>query len=311
MAKLEYYADLEQKRASFSASADAAAHFKIDSAFQFQSWYQQMKGVIAADPLANFFRGAGEARFKLYNSAQRFWMQNNLRQLEAISQPLSYIQMIKNMVDSAKKQELFKKIFNYYGLSPEQTDFPILSILQHYGAPTPLMDWTYDLDVALFFAVDQAKHFECENDIQNYMSVYRIEKAAQVAFIKSNLQVVSGNVFPTITHLSDNWPGTVYYISDFEVKNQRQIKPLTTFYNLNILPQEGLFIFNPHETDPLERIAEQKDPAARMVCYNINKDLAEMVRLTINKGGINQAFIYPDLKTYAGTILKDYLRKLV
>ena len=307
MAKLEYYAMLEDKPASFSGHGDAVRYFRIDEAYQFKDWYEQIHQLIKANPLDNFFRGAGEARFKLYNSAQRFWMQNNLTQLEAISQPLSYIQMIQNMVDSAKEQDLFKRVFDYYGLTPDQTDFPILSILQHYGAPTPLMDWTYNLDVALFFAVEQTTHFEREND----MSVYRIVKTDQSTFIKSNLQVVSGNVFPSIIDLCTHWPGTVYYISDFEVKDQRQIKPLTTFYNLNILPQEGLFIFNPDEREPLEKLAAQKDPHSRIICYNINKDLAEMVKLTINKSGINQLFIYPELKSYAGTILKDYLRGLI
>jgi FRG domain-containing protein len=311
MAKLEYYSTLADKQASFSSEVNAVRYFKIDQASQFKQWYDEMKLLMTANRLGNFFRGIGEARFKLYNSAQRFWMQNNLMQLEAISKPILYIRMVQDMVDAAKKQDLFKKAFDYYGLTAEQTDFPILSILQHYGAPTPLMDWTYNLDVALFFAVEQAKHFERDDDIENYMSVYRIVKSDQSTFIKSNLQVVSGNVFPSITFLGTTWPDTVYYISDFEVKDQRQIKPLTTFYNLNILPQEGLFIFNPLETDPLEKIAVRKSPASMIICYNINKDLAEMVRLTINKNGINQSFIYPELKIYAGTILKKYLGGLV
>jgi FRG domain len=311
MAKLEYYPTLKDKRAFFRRNREADGHFQIDHADQFSTWYRAMKKLISADPLGNFFRGTGEARFKLYNSAQRFWMQNNLTELEAISQPLSYIQMVQNMVNEAKNQELFKRVFDYYGLTPEQTDFPILSILQHYGAPTPLMDWTYNLDVALYFAVEQSRHFEREGDIQNYMAVYRIVKADSSAFIKSNLQAVSGNVFPSITYLCNGWPGTIYYISDFEVKDQRRIKPLTTYYNLNILSQQGLFIFNPFEKDPLESIASSKRPKARIICYNINKDLAEMIKLTIDKSGINQAFIYPELKTYAGAILSRYLRGLV
>ena len=309
MAKLDYYESLPQKRKSFSGSRDVANFFQIDRAYQFKTWYEKTTRLIEANRLGNFFRGAGEARFKLYNSAQRFWMQNNLKELEALSQPLSYVDMIQNMVNKAKKEELFKQVFEYYGLKDKQTDFPILSILQHYGAPTPLMDWTYNLDVALFFAVDQARHFEREGDIGNYISVYRIVKEGS-DFIRSNLQVVSGNVFPSITELCKVRPGAVYYISDFEVKNQRQIKPLTTFYNLNILPQQGLFVFSPHHEAPLEDLARTKK-GSKIVCYNINKDLAEMVRLTINKNGINQSFIYPELRSYAGTILKDYLRGLV
>ena len=311
MAKLQYYTDLHQKALSFSQTPDVVQYFAIDHAYQFKDWYNEMTELIKHQPLGNFFRGAGEARYKLYNSAQRFWMQNNLTQLEAISQPLSYIQMIQNMVDNSKELPLFRRVFDYYGLEPQHTDFPILSILQHYGAPTPLMDWTYNLDVALYFAAEQSTHFEREGEIGNYLSVYRIVKGDGSTFIRSNLQLVSGNVFPSISFLTTHWPSNVYYISDFEVKDQRQIKPLTTYYNLNILPQEGLFVFSPHETDPLELLAATSDPSHKIICYNINKDLAEMIRLTTNKSGVNQSFIYPDLKTFAGSVLKEYLRSLV
>jgi len=89
MAKLQYYATLAEKAASFSQAPDAVQYFTIDHAYQFKNWYDEMTALIKHQPLGNFFRGSGEARYQLYNSAQRFWMQNNLTQLEAISQPLS------------------------------------------------------------------------------------------------------------------------------------------------------------------------------------------------------------------------------
>lgn len=36
-----------------------------------------------------------------------------------------------------------------------------------------------------------------------------------------------------------------------------------------------------------------------------------MIRLFTNNSGVNQSFIYPDLKTFAGNVLKEYLRGLV
>ncbi len=311
MGKLEYYASLEEKSASFSDTPEVAQYYVIDHAYQFRDWYSSMKDIAANDQFGRFFRGVGEARYKLYNSAQRFWITNNLMQLESLTVPLPYHSMIQNMVDEAKQQELFKRVFDYYGLTDDQTDFPILSILQHYGAPTPLMDWTYNIDVALFFAVEKARHFEKEQSIEGYVSIYQVVKDENSQFIRANLQIVSENVFPSITHLSANFPDNIYYISDFEVKDQRQIKPLTTYYNLNIMPQHGLFIFNPHEVSPLEKVAEEKYPAAKIICYNINKDLAELIRLTINKEKINDAFIYPELKKYAGSILSNYLKSLI
>jgi hypothetical protein len=272
-----------------------------------------MRGLAASATLGHFFRGAGEARFKLYNSSQRFWRQNNLTELEALSEPVPYIGMIQNMVNKAKESALFRRVFEYYQLSDVHADFPILSILQHYGAPTPLMDWTYDIDVALYFAVEEAKHWEKDKDIRNYMSVYRIPKSQPSEFIADNLQVVSGNMFPSITGFAEfaRRKEAICYISDFEVSDNSKIRPVTTIYNLNILPQKGLFIFNPSETHPLENVGDGKYKKSKIACYNINKDLAELIRLTINQNSINRDFIYPDLRMYAGGILKEYLRDLV
>ena len=308
MGKLEFYGSLAEKQLSFFGDLNIPPEFKIDDAWQFKGWYDQMKSVVGQNPLGNFFRGVREARYKLYNSSQRFWIQNNLTQLESLSQPLSYLQMIQNMVNQAKEQEIFSRVFDYYGLAPDQTDFPILSILQHYGAPTPLMDWTYDIDVALFFAIERVERSDESHDIRSYVSVYRVEKQSAAAFLRSNLQYVSGNVFPMISHLPK---GAMYYISDFEVKNERQTRPLTTYYNLNIMPQQGLFVFNPDEVDPLEKVAAAGQQGSGIICYNINKDLSELIRLTINKNGVNESLIYPELRRYAETILDGYLKGLV
>jgi hypothetical protein len=320
MAKLEFYTDLAQKEKSFN-TADQQ-FFQIDQAWEFIDWYNEMSAIIQADPFQNFFRGQNEARFKLYNSAQRYWTSNNLMQLESLKQPISYIEMLQNMVNNAKQNKLLQQVFKYYEIENHQMDMPLLSILQHYGAPTPLMDWTYDLDVALFFAIDKAKGNE-ESNIRDYVSIYRINKHEHSNFVLNNLNFISANIFPSVKNLS-NYLGNnrVVYISDFEIsadhdnKENRKIKPLTTYYNLNILAQKGIFIFNPHQSSPLEEIGldpNKPDPGAdtRIHCYNISKDLIELIKLKIGQNKIDEAFIYPDLKKYAGAILNDYLQWVV
>lgn len=321
MGKLHFFPDLEQKKNYFNQSD--ITHYKIDYAWEFINWYDQFKGLTGANPFDNFFRGVNEARYKLYNSSQRYWIQNNLTQLESLKQPLSYVEMIQNMVNNAKENKLFQQVFQYYEIQKEQMDIPILSILQHYAAPTPLMDWTYDIDIALFFAIQNLRRCEIENSIEDYISIYHIHKAEHNAFVMNNLNYISANVFPNITNLS-NYLGNnrTVYISDFEIsefdikedKKNRKIKPLTTYYNLNILAQKGIFIFNPNEALPLEELAGLHPIAGvdnRIYCYNINKDLIELIKLKIGKNEINESFIYPDLKNYANRILNDYLQWVV
>lgn len=319
MAKLSFYGSVEEKLPHFNQGE--VADFTIDNASQFIKWYDQMKSSLLAEgPFGNFFRGVTDARYKLYNSAQRFWIRNNLREVESLAKPLSYIDMIQNMIDKAKEVKLLQQVFGYYDLKSEQQDFPLLSILQHYNAPTPLMDWTYDLDVALYFAIDGLVRSDKANVIEDYVSIYRINKKIHSSFMLDNLNFISGNIFPSLKNLA-NWVTDlrVLYISDFEIqgavdKFNRLIKPLTTYYNLNILAQKGIFIFNPNENVPLEDFAVAPGAGyadSRVFCYNINKDLAELIKYRIGKEGINAGFIYPELKNYAQTILTDYLKFVI
>lgn len=316
MAKLSFYSSLVEKSTQFNQSDPI--NYTIDNASQFTTWYDQMKATVqAGQQYDNFFRGITEARYKLYNAAQRYWIRNNLMDVEGLAQPLSYMQMIQNMVDNAKEVKLLQQVFAYYGLTKDQQDFPLLSILQHYNAPTPLMDWTYDLDIALYFAIDGIAKSEVDNVIEDYVSVYRVNKNVHSTFISDNLNNASANIFPSVQVLTGYLqPGQVMYISDFEVQNNRLIKPLTTYYNLNILAQKGLFIFNPHEKMPLEEFpisypGAGQTPDNRIFCYNINKDLAELIRYRIGREDINERFIYPELKSYAQNILTDYLKFVI
>ena len=55
-----------------------------------------------------------------------------------------------------------------------ETDFLYLSLMQHYSAKTPFLDFSYSLDKALFFAQDGYTDNLSENDIDNYVSIYWI-----------------------------------------------------------------------------------------------------------------------------------------
>jgi hypothetical protein len=328
MGKLLAYRSLAEKQAFFNADRvyPDVRYFKIDQAYEFNDWYNEITapapGQQNGDIQYNiFFRGVNEAKFKLYNSAQRYWIQNNLMQLESLTQPLSYLKMIQNMVDRAKEVRLLQQVFKYYGIGPEQMDFPILSILQHYKAPTPLMDWTYDVNIALFFAIMDVKRSDEENVIDDYVSIYKLEKNIHSSFLENNLNYVSGNIFPQVSWLGEilKQRNSLIYISDFEIsqfedKEMRKIKPITTYYNLNILAQNGIFVFNPLEATPLEEFHQfhnQNGADHKIFCYNICKDLAELIKYKISKSGVSYEFLFPNLEQYSQRILDDYLRFVV
>ena len=312
MAALETYEKIDEKN-NFFRSSSIVPDNTINDVETFNKWYSRYTGKIAKrqkerDKAFYFFRGVSEAKHKLYNSAQRVWL---TKDIDSWDKKVSYITFLKKFIASAKQDHLLKRVFDFYNVSEQGQDFPILSILQHYGSPTPLMDWTLDIDVALFFAIDEMLPQNLHSEIDNYFSLYIIDnERSKIQSITSiadyeyrSLDYVINNFRLTET-ATDN----LFYLSDYETNNSNRRHPLTTIYNQNIIPQKGLFIFNPLPEVPLEKFfskTDNKKPAFR--CFNIKKDLTEYIKRKIASKGINRLLIYPELKTNTNGILQQAL----
>lgn len=324
MGLLPSYKNFEEKNKKFSIQNQYKI---INTVKEFDFWYKETNerikrisndSKIEKINTNNMFRGMGEAKYKLLTSAQRFWIINELEQWW---HPNSYLDFVKVFVTNARSKLLFIKVFEYYKLAPNQRDFPILSILQHYGAPTPLMDWSYSVDVALYFATENNKPSYSTSEIDQYFSVYHIDKKIQRKNQFNNLLDYSSGSFPQIRSFSklDKNKNSIFYISDFEdkkipSKSFIDERPITTFYNQNIIPQEGLFIFNPFAEKPIEDFFNRDKNESEnslylepFICVNIKKDLSEYIRRKIKKNGVDNNFIYPELKKYCEALTNEFL----
>lgn len=338
MAELSTYKDLDQKRNFFSNGHKEG--FVIDTKADLDKWFQDVqdeeKKESKIDATAWIYRGMTEAKFKLLTSSQRLWISNEVNQWAN----KNYIEFISDLVAKANENALMDKVFKLYNYKRNDREFPILSLLQHYGAPTPLMDWTYNNNVAFFFATDGLKKKEePKAKIDDYFSVYRIYKKKYKKELLNIIDFLPEKHYPDIKSFYDldnnnltPKSNRIFYISDFERKGEsteetrpyknliiRTIKPLTSIYNQNIIPQEGLFIFNPSSHRTLEDIFNSylnKDDLYSALtpfdCFNINKDLAEYLRRKIDvRFKINKGFIYPNLNDEARKIKESALNGLI
>lgn len=334
MLQLKTYDNLEEKKSSFANYQ----HWSIDTVEDFDYWYKAITGKdshveissskhehnqledITYNKCRYIFRGVGDARYKIYSSGQRQWNCNNMAEWTT----KSYLEFINDLLEEARKLPLLDRVFRFYKLAPIQRDFPLMSILQHYGAPTPLIDWTYNVNVALYFATEFCGPGTSSQEIDRYFSVNIIDRNAQSHREFLNILQFNPGSFPRLSSLYDSQKSvnTIFYLSDFEnrftkrsSKGFQDQRPLTILFNQRIIQQEGLFIFNPSPTIALEDCFNNIDSKrnlnlAPIICVNIHKDLSDYVRRKIKVKDINKGFIYPDLVQDAGRIKEIVLDNL-
>lgn len=117
------------------------------------------------------FRGQREAKWRLYSKLQRIWLTGKLFESD------NYQSFIERMVEIGRQnyREPIKKILQANHIDAENS-IAVLGYLQHHGCPTPLLDWSYKFQNALYFAIDGLTPNSGTIEIEDYCSVYFIEE---------------------------------------------------------------------------------------------------------------------------------------
>ena len=231
--------------------------------FRLQSWDAFLK-LIVNPPYSHWaFRGERDERWPLYSSLSR------------------YLQNFGVARDAWPEQEgrivrIFKrKAHQFLEGAPEwDDDFQWLALMQHHGAPTRLIDFTWSPYVAAFFALERALK-DC------------------VVWAMNPARVASSRV-PDAGHMDPRIRGN--FAAHYLQGNERFIwmgDPLTM--NRRLIAQSGTFLVPGVLDVPVEEILGDRDQENIVAKFILASSVREEGMRELYRMNITYATLFPDL----------------
>lgn len=316
---MEQYKDLEEKAEHFLQSQTINTPEELDAAMN------ELANFMGNKKLHAVFRGVHEAKYKLYSSFQRMWFDRNLG--ETGTDP--YL-LVQNMIYHCfnRKHVLFK-YFKQLGVICN--DWLILSFLQHYGGASPLLDFSRNYKVALYFLCKGLKPYYGKEEIHHYASIYYykyVEAGKKfISLYRYAHEIVKGK---TLIHKDNIWKNELRFSSVMKNipnsepiiipahNNRTHIKTeenkIATFYtvsNINLTSQKGEFVCNMDVEQPLEDVFH-KDGKKYICCLNIHKGLREYIIEKYLGGSLerNDSLYFPSEEQIAKDALEHTLKNI-
>lgn len=285
--KLETYKTLKEKEQIFGSKC----YSRIDTVAQFKEWYDSFKTE------NKLFRGVNEAKFKIYTSAQRYYITHDLKKSgkeveDVIEEELKQIKQINN--------QLLKKYFDLLGVIDH--DMLYLSFLQHYSGISPFIDFTTKIDKALFFMQDGVSFGHGCVGIDNYSSLFF--KGPRTKPIKdrklSEKEIRKKYSFSKMISRANNGVRKKNILFRTEELNVGK-ENISSLANLNVVAQDGRFLFRCNGIEPLEK---------NISCVDIHKSIIPYIKMELEKKGITKESIYPQEENIAQLALQKALENI-
>lgn len=175
-----------------------------------------------------------------------------------------------------------KRMFNEFELSSlpfldkvKYSKLELLTIAQHYGVPTRLLDWTENLLTALFFAVR-----ESETNTESNSVVWAMQADRDSEIFLEN-----------------------YDVNPFELNNEIKLfKPSNVITRIS--SQSGWFSIHPHTGNSFfERFETNRFDDVKLIKILIDKKYCQKIQGNLEKCGIDSHTVFRDLDSL-GSIIK-------
>jgi hypothetical protein len=193
----------------------------------------------------------------------------------------------------------FERRASQYSLEPVPMDeWGWLFLMQHYGAPTRLLDWTDSVLVALFFALNSDELYpkDCEDAVVWMLDPFWLNKRV----LKSS-SILLRNFYGADAYLMSPFID----IDDSKIKRDLPVAIDPPFLARRLAVQRSHFTVFGSQRNGLERLSKEK--GARMARIKLAKDCLPQMRADLLTAGISDTTIYPDLHGLATELTRYHI----
>lgn len=174
------------------------------------------------------------------------------------------------------------------------SDWGYLFIMQHYGVPTRLLDWSENCFLALYFALSVA----AEKGFASDAALWVVDPAAWNAQTFPGMGAPGQALHAESAQLNNYAPGR-------EVDNMTDgaAAMFALYNNPRITAQRGVFTVFGREKDSMEAIFDRKGfPATALTKLCLPQASLESLNAEVRTLGFRESMIYPDLGGLASEI---------